>query len=80
MLEAGCGPLEERFHTHVDRQSSFDSHDVGTSAPVGRSLSVSANVCRGAEALLPSQGKQIVRPFANKKKEERREQEVVKGA
>lgn len=43
-----------------------------------------ANVCRGAEALFPGQGKQIVGPFANEKKEkeERREgeQEVEKGA
>lgn len=38
---------------------------------VARSLSVSANVCRGAGALFPGQGKQIVGPFANEKKEEK---------
>lgn len=35
------------------------------------SLSVSANVCRGAETLFPGQGKHIVDPFANEKKRER---------
>lgn len=47
---------------------------------------MSANVCRGAKALFPGQGKQIVGPFANEKKRERGEkrregeQEVEKGA
>ncbi len=42
---------------------------LGTSALVARSLSASANVCGGAEALFPGQGKQIVGPFANEKRE-----------
>ena len=69
----------------MDRQGPLVIHMMwGTSTLVARSLSVSANVCRGAEALFPGQGKQIVGPFANEKKEkeERRrgEQEVEKGA
>lgn len=70
------------FHTHVDRQGRLLIHMTwGTSALVARSLSVSANVCRGAEALFPGQGKQIVGPFANEKKRKSRgEQEVEKGA
>lgn len=42
----------------------------GTSSLVAQSLSVSANVCRGAEALFTGQGKQIVVPFANEGKDE----------
>lgn len=38
---------------------------------VARSLSVSANVCRRAEALFPDQGKQILDPFANEKRRSR---------
>lgn len=73
------------FHTHVDRQGRPLIHMTrGASAPVARRLSVSANVCRGADALFPGQGKQIVGPFANEKKKPRKsregEQEVEKGA
>lgn len=50
----------------------------GTSAPVARSLSVRVNVCWGAEALFPGQGKQIVGPFANEKKSEWEEKESRK--
>lgn len=68
--------------------TSFDSHDVGGQAPlVARSLSVSANVYWGAEALFLGHGKQIVGPFANEKTKKKRkkewsegEQEVEKGA
>lgn len=67
------------FHTHVDRHGRLLIHMTwGTSALVARSLSVSANVCRGAEALFPGQGKQIVGPFANEKKRERAEKESRK--
>lgn len=68
------------FHTHVDRQGRPLIHMTrGASAPVARRLSVSANVCRGADALFPGQGKQIVGPFANEKKNpERAEKESRK--
>lgn len=58
------------FRAHVNRQGRLWIHmTLGTSALVARSLSVSANVCGGAEALFPGQGKQIVGPFANEKRE-----------
>lgn len=67
------------FHTHVDRQGPLLTHMMwGTSPLVARSLSVSANVCRGAEALFPGQGKQIVGLFANEKKWRSEEKESRK--
>lgn len=57
--------------------TSFDSHDVGGQAPlVARSLSVSANVYWGAEALFLGHGKQIVGPFANEKTKKKKEKGV----
>lgn len=73
-----CGPGVQHdisILMWTDRVVFWFTWRGGTSALVARSLSVSANVCRGAKALFPGQGKQIVGPFANEKKKRKRREE-----
>lgn len=70
----GLGLLVDHVHAGADTQARlffFSPHKTGMRTAVARSLSVSVNVCRGAEALFPDQGKHILDPFANEKKHQR---------